>query len=129
MAMLLEQKDYDIFDQVSRRTFFRSHMVGALERLQTESATLKEQAPAPVQVVGNVGKVEIPPDERLSLLPRIITVNDLIEQLREATGDRVAAITHLLFRLQALLKERLDLPYRIRARQAARPAANAQNDS
>lgn len=112
MGMLLEQRDDSVFNSMLEADVHFNHFVGGLTTLQPMRAALMERIP-PEQVTGATGRAVLPPKEYAALRPRMIEVNTLIEQLRVDARDGVKDAERLLDRLQKLLRERLDLPYKV----------------
>jgi hypothetical protein len=112
MAMLLAQKDDQVFNSMLEADDLYNLFVGALATLQVTRRDLMERIP-PDQVSGDTGNVLLPRDHYIALRPRMIEVNTLIEHLRKDARDGVKAAGGLLHRLQYLLRKRLDLDYKI----------------
>jgi hypothetical protein len=113
MAVLLAQKNDELVNAMLGVDFDHNQAMGALEKLQMLRPALMEQLP-PSEVQGKAGRINLTMDQMVALRPRMIEVNDLVDHLRTDAREGIKKVGELIFKLSALLNDKLKLGFEIR---------------
>lgn len=110
MGMLLAQKNNDVFNLVLSMDVIHNSLIAAVSVLSSERRELTQRVKAD-QAEGNVLSGILNRDQMLTLRPRMIEVNSLIENIRVMAKRDSDESKDALERLQMLLRDKLGLTY------------------
>jgi hypothetical protein len=118
MAMLLGLKSNDVFNTIASLDTVHNHLVEATRLMSIERRALAQMLPADLSD-GAILSGVIDRNTYMALKPKMIEVNSLIEHIRQAARRDTEESSTAMQRLNGVLKEELDLTYRLESLPAA----------
>jgi hypothetical protein len=115
MGMLLALKNNDVFNFVVSMDIVHNSIIDAFKVLNIERRALTERLPAG-EVEGTTVSGILDKDRMLSLRPRMIEVNSLIESIRTEAKKGFDESSQALDHLQKVLREKLKLTYKFESK-------------
>ena len=112
MGMLLTLKQDDVFNSVAEMDIIHNSLSDAVKLLNNERRSLTERL-THEEAKGAVLSGTLSKDQMLSLRPRMIEVNGLIESIRSQAERDFNDSRAALDSLHTLLKEKLGLAYKL----------------
>ncbi|XSG83479.1 MAG: hypothetical protein ACPW61_06785 [Methyloligella sp. ZOD6] len=112
MAMLLAQGDDDVFNKTLSLDAVHNGLVDAMRTLNDLRLLLGEKLQAE-SWEGTLLSGVLDRNQMVMLRPKMIQINSLIEELHASAEKESNSVADLLTELQALLRTRLDLKFRI----------------
>ena len=112
MSMLIALKDDEVFNSVLLLDSVHNTLCDSFQKFHNERAILLNRTNAD-KFIGNVGQITLDEKQLLALQPQIIMVNTIIKQLFLNTEKGLSESRKTLFKLHALLQEKLKLTYKL----------------
>ncbi len=120
MAMLLNLRDFNVFNAVLSLDVVHNSHIDSLRVLNTERRALTDRLKAE-EAVGTTLSGTLNYEQVMLLKPKMIEVNTLIEQIQNKTKSDTSLAFDALNSVSKLLREKLSLTYKIELDPARTP--------
>lgn len=112
LSMLLALKEDDVFNSVFSMDRMHNGILETISTFHNQRAELVSQLPID-NVHGSAVGSFLDPDLVMQLKPRMVSVNNLADELRYISNQRLVESRDVLCALHTLLREKLDLSYKL----------------